>query len=210
MAGQREDFAGCALGLGHARTGFAGAAGLQVVGDGVVDVGGDAGLLERLADFVACGGTYDVQMRHVVVAEFVRGFQGRACERGGIGARDLAAAGVPLVEVRKFDAQDGRLHFVHAAVAAVLGALIAAGPAVLAQRSHFARQRFVVGRDRAAIAERAQILGGVEAEAAERAPTARLATRERRAVRLRAIFNQRDAGARLVTASSAGTSAIRP
>src|SRR5674476_1694628 len=79
-------------------------------------------------------------MRDVAFAKIPRAFHGLARQSRRIGGGDFTAAGVPAVEVRQLGPQDGRLHFVHAAIATIFGGLILAAPSVLAQRVRSLRQ----------------------------------------------------------------------
>src|ERR1019366_5485769 len=116
-------------------------------------------------------------------------FHATGRERGRICGGDFPAAGVPAVEVRQFGPQDGGLHPIHAAIAAIFGAPILAAPSVLTERYNSLCESPVIGGDGAAVAERSQVLGGVKAEAGERAPASGLLAAEGGAVGLRAIFH---------------------
>ena len=157
-----------------------------------MDIGGDAAGLQRGAHAIALLAADHVEMGDVAFAKIPRAFHGEAGQGRRIGGGDLTAARVPAVEVRQFGTQDGGLHLVHAAIAAIFGAPILAGPSVLAERCHPLRKSSVWRGDGAAVAERSQVLGGVEAEAGQRAPTSGLLAADGGAVRLRAILHQGD------------------
>ena len=92
--------------------------------------------------------------------------------RGGVRAPGGAAALAPRVHVRELHAQRGGLQLVEAAVVADLREGLLVRRAVEAQRAHALGQRGVVGRDRAAVAQAAEVLGRVEGERRDRAQRA--------------------------------------
>ena len=88
-------------------------------------------------------------------------------EQAVVGGRMRAPLHIPLVEKAQLDAQDRRLNLVHARVEAELLVVVALFRAVVAKQAQPARQLGIGGGDRTALAVGAQILGEVEAEAAE-------------------------------------------
>ena len=151
---------------------------------GAVERGGDAGRLL---------GHEHGEVRDVVRAVAGDEAVGLGRERLGVAADDAAARGVPLVEVPEAHAQHGRLELVEPRVAAARERhLVLAAPAVLAQPAHALGDLVARGGDRAAVAERGEVLGRVEAErgrVAERAGAAAVAAR---AGGLGAVLDQRD------------------
>ena len=79
--------------------------------------------LQHRANLIARRAADYIEMRDVVLAEIPRVFQGSTGQGGRIGGGDFTAARIPTVEVREFGSQDGGLHFVHAAIAAVFGSI---------------------------------------------------------------------------------------
>ena len=90
-----------------------------------------------------------------------RQLQRRIRQEIGIPCRPLTAECVPLVEIAQFHAEDSRLEFVQAGItSAGFGCDIFRPPAIEAQPAQLFRQRSVVGDERPAIAQRAQVLLG--------------------------------------------------
>src|SRR5205823_11256727 len=108
--------------------------------------------------------------------------------------RGRPTAGGPLVEVGEQDAQYCRLQLIQARVVARLleGGLVAG--AVKAKDPRALGNALVVGRDRAAIAETWQVLGGEEGEGRDRAKRPRVATMRDGAGGLRGVLDHGQAG----------------
>ena len=101
---------------------------------------------------------------------------------------------VPLVQIGQFYTEHGRLHRVETEVAANKTMVVLRLHAVIAQLDQFRCQRVVVGRHQAAIAERPQVLRGVERKAAHQAQAPYTTSIPvRGADGLGSIFNDRDA-----------------
>ena len=80
-----------------------------------------------------------------------------------ISPRDLAAAGGPAFELRKVDiVEQRRLEFVETAVVADFRVFVFGGLTVVAHDSDGLVQARIVGEDRAAVAHRGEVLGGVK------------------------------------------------
>src|SRR6185437_8534083 len=97
------------------------------------------------------------------------------------------------IERRKLHPEDRRLQLVEARIHAGEIADIALAPAIFAQRLETPGKTVVAGHHHAAIAERTEILGGIEAERGEIAEAARTPPGEARAMALCAILD--DTGA---------------
>src|SRR5581483_93585 len=98
--------------------------------------------------------------------------QVEAGEPGIVAGGDGAAAGVVVGQARELDAEDRRLDRVEPRVDAGAGADIAVAPAVFADLARRGRETGIAGDDHPAIAERAEILRRIEAEAGDVAPPA--------------------------------------
>ena len=95
--------------------------------------------------------------------------------------------------MRQFDTQNGGLQFVEARIHPDLVRYVMGAPAILPDRRQPRCQRRVAGGDHPAIAERAKVLGRIEAERASRAERAKAPAVQFGAVRLGAVLDQRDA-----------------
>src|SRR2546421_12523513 len=102
----------------------------------------------------------------------------RQCDRASrrepfaVQLRQPAAARVPGVEITQLDSQHRRLHGIETRVVADLGVYVFRGLTVVTQAAQARGELRVVGSQGAAVAERAEILGRIKAEAADRANTA--------------------------------------
>src|SRR5438477_6208829 len=97
---------------------------------------------------------------------------GNAAELVVVARRKVAAALVPGIEMGELDAQESGLQLVEPRIVAALEVHVLHAAAVVAQHAQALGERSIVSRDRAAIAEGADILGrkeGVRAGMAERA-----------------------------------------
>ena len=107
-----------------------------------------------------------------------------------IAARHAAAPGDVVVEILQLHPQQRGLHFVESRVASLEQVAILYVGAVVAQRRDPLRQRAVVGHHRAAVAQRAKILGGEKTEGRRVAERTRLAADAHRTMRLCRVFDQ--------------------
>ena len=146
---------------------------LAVRGHGVVRPRADARRAQRGRQLLRARVAYDVEVPGRVGA-LGRDREARvvAEPRGGVRAPGGATALAPRVHVRELDAQGGGLQLVEAAVVADLREGLLVRRAVEAQRAHPLGQRGVVGRDRAAVAQAAEVLRRVEGERRDRAQRA--------------------------------------
>ena len=139
----------------------------QVRRDRVVDDRVDAGLREPRLQRVAPRMAHDEQVPHRL------GPVGHRRQREPVDAGEplevarghRAPALVPLVQAPQLDAQEGGLQRVQAAVEPRQIVVVLHLRAVVAQHADALGQRVVVGRDRARVAQRAEVLAGVEREA---------------------------------------------
>src|SRR5947208_4857512 len=103
--------------------------------------------------------------------------------------------------MRQANAKHRRLQFVETAVAPTVHVdAILFPPAVLPQRAHAVRQLGVVRRDGTRVAQSAEVLGRIEAEATDVAQAARVCAIAARTVRLGAVFDDGDAAYRCYAA----------
>ena len=131
----------------------------------IVDQRADAGLVERRHQFGATPGAHDVEMPHRLgPLRDARQAEARNARKLVIVAGGQPAAVlVPGIEPRQLGAQEGGLHFVEPRIEAALQVHVLHPAAVVAQHAQPLGQPGIVGRDRAAIAEGAEILGREEA-----------------------------------------------
>ena len=116
----------------------------------------------------------------------------RALQRAAQLSRRAPAMGVPTVEVAQLHAQDRGLERVQAGGRAHHAVAVARALAVRAQQAHAVGQLGSVGDDAAAVAPRAQVLGRVEAEAADVAQRPDAAAAVAGAVRLAGVLDDGD------------------
>ena len=102
---------------------------------------------------------------------------------------DIAAALIISVDAWQLHAQQSRLQFIKAAVHPFIKVFVFAMRAVIAQRAQRIRQRIIVGGYSTRIAQRTQIFAGEKTVPRRIAQRPRSHPRMKRAVRLRAIFN---------------------
>src|SRR4030095_11340683 len=93
-------------------------------------------------------------------------------EQLAIARREVAARHVPDVEVAQLDAQHRRLDLIQSAAVAELHVVVTAGVAVMAQSPDVLGHVVAVGEQQAAVAARAEVLGGVGGKATDVAPSA--------------------------------------
>ena len=115
-----------------------------------------------------------------------------AGELGRVVRRDRTSRGGPAVEVRKLVQQGERLDRVEACRVALERVVVLPALAVLAQRAHRLGDLLVVGHERARVADRAEVLGRVEAEGRRYPDGARGAPVALCAVRLTSVFDDPD------------------
>src|SRR5262249_54039305 len=109
-----------------------------------------------------------------------------------VNSRDLSSTRVLFIQIFQLHAQDGGLQFVEPRIEPRLIAHVSLAPAVFAQQPDSFSDFRVVRHDRAAIAERAEILRRIEAEGGgvpEDSDLKTLHPMNRRAVSLRAILD---------------------
>ncbi len=136
-------------------------------------------------------------MIHVARIALWRKVDGRGVrQQTAIPRRQGAAPPGPLAEPRQPRPEDGRLQLVEAGVHAGLLVMVAVGLSAVAQPPDPCRQRAIVGDDGAAVTERAEILGRIEAERAGDADRADRTAGSGREVRLAAVFDDRQIVAR--------------
>lgn len=78
--------------------------------------------------------------------------------------RNIAAPVVPFIQPLQLDAQYRRLQFVQPGIESRHLVLVLDAGTVVAQQPDLFRQRLVVGRDGAAIADRTEVLARIKAE----------------------------------------------
>src|SRR5258708_5208058 len=110
---------------------------------------------------------------------------------GAIALDQCTAALVPAVEMAQLYGQHGRLDRVETGIKALDDVPILMLGAVIAERTYLADQRLVIRDHRTGIAERPEVLGGIEAERRGVAKRAAGPAAVARAVRLRRILNQK-------------------
>ena len=161
----------------------------------VVETPADAVRVERAHHRFAIRDAYDLEVMHRgrvrvdVEHAAVRAFEERAVEVGG-----GAAGRVPAVEPLQLDRQDRGLERIEAAVAPrELVLVLGAGAAtVVGERADLAGQLGVVGGDATGVAERTEVLAGVEAECPRDAERAGGPVAPTRALGLRGVLDERD------------------
>ena len=131
----------------------------------------------------------------VVDVADVRPGRGRRDAGGGqrpiVGGGDAAAGLRPRGQMTELDPQDGALQGLHPAVEPGVRRRAAVVAAPAPQRAHGPGVCVVVGDDHAALAVRPEVLGGVEAEAAEVAQAADPPSAVLGPVRLRRVLDDR-------------------
>src|SRR5579884_1797653 len=167
--GQRNALCGIALCLRHAvrnrcqlapRVAF-----LLVDGNGVVHLGVDAFIVEKLIEARALGGLNHIEVIDVAVARNFNGqLEAGALQAFGVALCPLAALVAPLGDVLEFHAQDASVNVIEAAVEseAVHRTL---QRAVIAQALYGGGNIFAVGDERAAVAKGSEVLLDDEAGA---------------------------------------------
>ncbi len=121
-----------------------------------------------------------------------------------------AAFLVPAVQARQLAPQHRRLQGIQARRRADQAVVVARALAVCAQQPHAVGQLGRRGHDRAAVAPRAEVLGGVEAEAAERPERADAPAAVARAVGLAGVLDDVDRPLRGPARGSGPCSTVAP
>ena len=121
---------------------------------------------------------------------------GRAGQRRAIARRERPPPRRPAAQQRQPRGQDGRLQLVESRVDARLLMVIAIRLAAVSQPADALREPAIVGDDRAAIAKRAEILGGIEAECSSHPDRADGPAAGGRQMRLAAVLDDGEVVAR--------------
>ena len=163
--------------------------------DGIVDATANAPVRERLQHTVPLAHANGVEVIDVLR---VAGFLGQddlfhRVQKLRILRRAGAPGGVAAVQELELDAKDRALDAVHAAVPAHHRVVVFAGLAVVPEHADLRGQFRVIGGDRAGLAEGAEVLAGIEAEAAGHTEGAGFAALVEGAVRLAGILDHRQA-----------------
>src|SRR5687767_2028785 len=130
------------------------------------------------------------QMIHVSRIDFRRNRDGRVFEQRSIPRGKRAPLVRARAQPREPHAQDGRLHLVEPAVDPDFYVMIAIALPAVPQTRNTSGERRVACHDRAAIAERAEILRGIEAECPCGAESADRLTSACREMRLAAVLDE--------------------
>ena len=178
--------------------------------DGVFVVNGspDAVVGAERAELVPVGDPHDVLVEHVPRPVGRRPNEAPR-ETAVVGCGDRRAASVVLGEVTEPDPQERCLELVQAAVEPRALRELPAAPAVLADWARRVEDRWVARDDCPAVADRPEVLRRIEAERGGVAPRSGCDPVERRAVRLRAVLDHRQAEA-LAMRQRLAMSAIAP
>lgn len=169
--------------------------GLAVQGDGVMDGGGDAGVLQR-----GLHGATPVDLDGVLrPGADVMGFDDRSgldaglLKQAGVGVRRALAGGDLVIQHGQLRQQDGSLQGVQAAVHTDADVVVAAVLAMAGDLAQHDGQGVVVGEDRAAVPIAAQGLAGEKAGTGNRGQIAALAAFVAAAQALGRVFDDRQA-----------------
>ena len=103
--------------------------------------------------------------------------------------RPLTPLGIPLLEMRHLDPQNGGLDGIQPAVGPNLLVVVPSSATMVAQHDHPFRQFWIIGCERSGIAKRAEVLGGIETERRGRCHRSRFVPSPGRAHRLGRIFD---------------------
>ena len=131
-------------------------------------------------------------MIHVSRIHFRRNRDRRAVEQRSILRGERAPLFRARAQLRQPRAQNRRLHLVEPAVDPDFDVTISIGLSAVAQPRDARGERRIARDDRAAVAERAEILRRIETERAGGAERADRLPRARREMRLAAIFDERE------------------
>ena len=157
----------------------------------------DAAVAQELGERGAALGAHGEQVVDVRRARRVaRQPERQPRERREVARGERAALVVPCVEALELGAQHRGLQAVEASVVPDVIVAVARALAMLAELADARGGVVVAGRDRAPLAERAEVLRGVEAEARGVGERADALAAEERAVRLRCVLEEQEAVAR--------------
>jgi hypothetical protein len=160
-----------------------------------VDVGRDASVGQVPDRAIPVVGFEHREVRGEARARGVHEAGAVAQERGLVPPVNGASPFVHCVQSGEAHAHDRRLHFVHPRVAAAVDDHpVLRRPAVLAQRPDGPRHAVVAAQNRPAVAERPEVLGGVEAHGGGMAEGTDTGARVPRAERLGAVLDDPHAG----------------
>src|SRR6266508_1646405 len=166
---------------------------LQVDWDRIMDERTHALFPQMLAQAVAFVAAGDILMIDTLDSDGAfRQSQRSRREPVIVNSRDPSSPRVLFIQIFQLHAQDGGLQFVESRIEPGDVAHVSLAPAVLAQQSNSLSDFRVVRHDRAAIAQRAEILRRIEAEGGGVPEDSDLKTShpmDRRAVSLRAILD---------------------
>src|SRR5579871_4863129 len=118
---------------------------------------------QKIAQLIATVGPSDIQMVHRISAASHGANSVAAGQRLVIDCGHARAARVPLSQMRQKGSQIAALHFIQARIDTGYAADLIVAAAAVPQHSQRSSDAGAVGENRAPIAERPQILGGVEA-----------------------------------------------
>ncbi len=165
--GERQDFPGRTFGCGQMVTAAQAAAvsRLQVDGHREMDLRGNAMVPQVLPQRISSGRAHDILVIDVR-AVFATDRQGDVAVHQScvVPLGNTSARGVILVEIGEFNTQDGGLQLIQTGVHALHMADIALGPAIFTEQAQPLIEFRVRCHDHAAVAERPQVLGGIETE----------------------------------------------
>ncbi len=163
---------------------------LQMHRHRIMDERADAARGQTLAQRLAREMAHDILVEDVLGAVPARRKRERcAGETCVVEPRQFLARAVLVVERRQLRAEHRGLERIEPRVHAGHGAQVALAPAIFAQLPHARGERRIVRRDRAAVAERAQVLGRIEAEGGNIGDRAEPPAMKPRAVRLGAVLD---------------------
>lgn len=152
------------LGDGQRQVGILSVALLLMGRDGVVDEGLDVVLPEVLLQAVALVAEDGEEVIDVVLGSDMAW---QTHERVGytfiIESGDSGAVAVVVVEVGKLGREHGGLQLVDAAVVAGVSEHVLLGRTVVAQGTYYGSQLVIIGSDATGIAQRTEVLAGIEA-----------------------------------------------
>src|SRR5271166_3287487 len=143
---------------------------------GVVDLGGNPALAEKISQLIALGAADDELIVHVLISGRFQwrphqGFKAALRKQFPVTDGPGAALDSPTVEVPQLHPQYGSRDLIQPAVEAQCFIVIPARTAVLAQQPDSLRQSGVASRNQAAVTDSSQVLGRKKAEASSGAKT---------------------------------------
>lgn len=160
-------------------------------GDRVVDTGLDSTLAQERLKRVAPFAAHYIQMKDMPrpIASSRQCKSVDTAERTAIGAGNCNTPFRPLVEVPKFDVENGRLQAVEPGIPALEFVIVFRFAPVIGDHSAALGQAGIVCEDGATVAIGTKIFPGVEAEAADIAERADALPANFRTMRLRGVFD---------------------